>query len=247
MCYDHQESREGSPFHFGYVVRHLQPDETGYDAFRDMRRLSDVETGAILFDVGANVGQSVALFRARFKSPIIHSFEASPSTFKQLKERTQGVPDLHLNNFALGAHTEQRIFQENANSTLSSFLPIGKDFVTAEVTAQVQVEVNTIDSYCSGAGVEHIDVLKTDTQGFDYEVLKGAVRMMQHHKIHLIFVELQLLDSYVGAGQFEDVYILLKNHGFLPMAFYKQTHHGSHLAPLAEIDGLFLDQQFGRH
>jgi hypothetical protein len=68
--------------------------------------------------------------------------------------------------------------------------------------------------------------------------------MLRQHRVHLIFIEFQLLNAYIGAGLFEDVYRFLKDVGFLPMAFYKQTHHGSHLAPLAEIDGLFIDPKW---
>jgi len=233
-------------FHFGYIVRHLQPDELGYDAFRDMNRLSGVESGAILFDVGANVGQSIDSFRERFKSPIIHSFEPGPSAFARLQERTQGVPDLHLNNFALGAKPEERTFHENETSVLSSFLAAGRDGAGGNVIAKVAVPVNSIDNYCAHAGVMHIDVLKSDTQGFDFEVLKGALGMLREHRIHLVFVELMFLESYVGAPRFEELYAFLKDLGFVLMSFYKQLRNDSHLGPLAEIDGLFIDPQWRR-
>jgi hypothetical protein len=106
--------------------------------------------------------------------------------------------------------------------------------------AEVRIDVDTLDGYCSRAGITHIDVLKTDAQGFDYEVLKGASEMLGQHRVHLIFIELAFLESYVGAARFEETYRFLKECGFHLMAFYKQLHHGSHLAPLAEIDGLFI-------
>jgi hypothetical protein len=62
--------------------------------------------------------------------------------------------------------------------------------------------------------------------------------------VHLIFIELAFLESYVGGARFEETYRLLKESGFLLMAFYKQLHHGSYLAPLAEIDGLFIDPKW---
>ena len=232
-------------FKLGYVVRHVHPDETGYDPFKDMSRLTNVESGAVLFDVGANIGQTVALFREYFKCPVIHSFEPSPSTFEKLQAQTRGLPDLHLNNVGLGSHPGQLTLHENVDSTVSSFLSMGKDFVGGrEMIAEVRIDVDTVDDYCSRTGVTHIDVLKTDAQGFDYEVLKGASEILRQHRVHLIFIELQVLDSYVGGGRFEDTYRFLKDVGFLPMAFYKQTHHGAYLAPLAEIDGLFIDPKW---
>jgi FkbM family methyltransferase len=232
---------------FGYIVRHVHQDETGHDPFRDMHRLTNAKSGAILFDVGANVGQTVELFRERFTSPVIHSFEPSPSIFAELKQRTRTIPNLHVNNCGLGARADQLTFIEYDDPTHSSFRPLDEAFVgTDQTTGKVQVEVRTVDDYCAQAGITHIDVLKTDTQGFDFEVLQGAKNMLEQRRIHLIYIELQLLETYVGVITFEDVYRFLKNIGFLPMAFYKQTHHRSYLAPLAEIDALFIDPQWKR-
>ncbi|WP_263352080.1 FkbM family methyltransferase [Acidicapsa acidisoli] len=230
----------------GFDFRRRQPDEMGHDPYRDLSYLLDVATNPILFDVGANVGQTVASIHERFNSPVIHAFEPSPATFEKLKQRTNGIPNLILNNFAVGAHPDQRLLFENVHPTFSSFLPTGKDGGSRELTGQVMVDINTIDSYCHRAGITRIDVLKSDTQGFDYEVLKGAIGMLQEHRIHFLLIELQFLESYVGAPQFEEVYGFLKSLGFLPMAFYKQLHHGSHYSPLAEIDGLFVDPQWRR-
>jgi hypothetical protein len=105
----------------------------------------------------------------------------------------------------------------------------------------VTVELNTVDQYSSQAGISQIDVLKSDTQGFEFEVLKGALGMLSQHRVHFMLIELLFLESYVGAPLFEDVYPFVKSLGFVPMGFYKQLHHGSFHTALAEIDGLFMD------
>ena len=77
------------------------------------------KNGAILFDVGANVGHTVLSFRSHFSSPVIHAFEPSPSTFEQLKQQTSRIPDLCLNNFALGSRLERKVLIESAMNTLN--------------------------------------------------------------------------------------------------------------------------------
>src|SRR6187402_3249647 len=88
----------------GYDIHRISSGgDLGLDPFRDMRRLSAGNRRLVVFDVGANIGQSVDRFREVLERPIIHSFEPEPATFAELRRRKGGVPGLSLNNFALGS------------------------------------------------------------------------------------------------------------------------------------------------
>lgn len=228
---------------FGYQVQRVKNGQIGHDPFEDMRTLADTEGPAILFDVGANRGQSVSTFHAHFPSSVIHAFEPGPSTFELLKNQTGGIPNLHLNNVALGSNCERKTLIESSVDTVSSLLPRGKDFHWGDVTSHTDVDVISIDSYCQSNGITHIDVLKSDTQGFDYEVLKGGLNMLTQHRIHLIFVELLFADLYVGMPSFEEIYLFLKNLGFQLVSFYNISWQDSRLGWL---DGLFIDPHWQR-
>jgi hypothetical protein len=51
------------------------------------------------------------------------------------------------------------------------------------------VKISTIDRICEDCGVDHIHLIKIDTEGLDMEVLKGAARMLEDNAIDLIQVE----------------------------------------------------------
>jgi hypothetical protein len=95
----------------GYDVRRISGN-VGQDAFLDMRRLTGASRRLVLIDAGANVGQSINEFRSHFDSPIIHAFEPSRA-FPELQQRTSNIPDLHLNNFALGSESGEMNLIEN--------------------------------------------------------------------------------------------------------------------------------------
>ncbi len=226
----------------GYDIRRVDPNQLGRDPFEDMSRLTGAQTGAIVFDVGANIGQTIASFRSHFASPMIHAFEPGPSAFEQLKQRTMGTPDLRLNNLALGSRPERKVLLENAESSLSSFLPQGKDFCwQSDTTARAEVDVSSLDAYCDAGGIPRIHVLKSDTQGFDLEVLKGGSDMLRRHKVHLIFIELNWYEAYADLPRFEEVHLYLKDLGFRPVCFYNQAFLDSRLAWL---DGLYVDPEW---
>ena len=54
---------------------------------------------------------------------------------------------------------------------------------------QIQVRCTTLDRFCSERGVKQIDVLKIDTEGFEFEVLKGASSMLAQQAIKFIYFE----------------------------------------------------------
>ena len=68
---------------FGLKISKIHPDikEITFDEVY-VRHL----TNPLIFDIGANRGQSIDRFKKIFKNPIIHSFEPNPDEFKKLKK-----------------------------------------------------------------------------------------------------------------------------------------------------------------
>jgi FkbM family methyltransferase len=226
-------------FESGYDIRRRSKDELGCNPFWDMKQLVG-KVQPVLFDVGANIGQTITEFRKRFIRPVIHGFEPSPSTYAKLRARMNGTPDVHLQNFALGANRDRRVLLENSVSALTSLLPPG-EASWGEIVNQTQVDVHTLDTYCKDNGITHIDVLKSDTQGFDLEVLKGGIGLLTEHRVHLVFVELNFFELYKGLARFEEVYFFMRDLGFVPVAFYNQHTRDS---GIEWADGMFVDSKY---
>src|SRR6516165_10786567 len=100
----------------GYDIHKVHGPEPGADPFYDMRNLAGARPGHLIFDVGANVGQTIGYFRHSFEKPIIHSFEPNRTAFSELQDRCSGIEGVYLNNFALGAEVGRLELLENAYS-----------------------------------------------------------------------------------------------------------------------------------
>jgi FkbM family methyltransferase len=227
-------------FKLGYRLSRISEEPLGHDPLHDMKMLTQAGDHPTVFDVGANAGQSVTRFRDCFKSPTIHSFEPGSSTFRDLKLKTAGIPRLYLNNVALGSCRERRVFNENSGSDMSSFLELGKD-AWGTVTERREVEVDTVDAYCGRTAVTHIDILKSDTQGFDFEVLKGARGMFGEHRIHLVFFEVTFCEMYKGLPRFDEIYRLLAEQGLVLVSFYAMEYRDNRAG---WTDALFVDPAY---
>lgn len=196
----------------------------GQDPYADMTEIIR-KRDPLVFDVGANLGQTIDEIQGHFSQATIHAFEPNHSAFQSLSS-THRRPRVHLNNIALGGEPGRLQFFEQSASDMSSFLKPGTDagHIDSKVTASTDVDVSTIDDYCKAKGIAVIDILKSDTQGFDLEVLKGATGILEHQGIHAIYLEITFAKLYENLPRFDKIYGFIADHGFELVSFYKMWH-----------------------
>jgi FkbM family methyltransferase len=169
----------------GYDIHKLEP---GKNAFNDIKKVIGDKDRPVLFDVGANTGQTVDDLLRMFPNPQIHAFEPGAKAFRTLHNRH--AQRATLNNFGLGSGEQERLFFESQSTDMSSFLPTGADGWGNHAIEEKPVKLSSLDSYCTHRAIDQIDLLKTDTQGFDLEVLKGSQALLTERRIRLIYTEL---------------------------------------------------------
>ena len=212
----------------------------GVDSDNDIQTLLAGISSPIVFDVGANTGQSVRSITTLLGSCEVHSFEPGPVAFRQFETATREIPNLHRVNAAVGSVSGRQVFLENTYSDMSSFLRPAKA-AWGNVISKTLVDVITIDEYTERHNVERIDLLKIDTQGYELEVLKGATRAMLAARIRLIYLEVIFSEMYDDLPPFDVMYRFLLDHGFGLVAFYEFELLGNHLASWA--NALFLNPE----
>jgi FkbM family methyltransferase len=203
----------------------LQPLKTGLgkSAWLDARFLMD-DSQPVVFDVGANKGQTIREIRRLWPIASIHAFEPSPSTFELLLRDFGSDNCLRLNNVGLGSTPSRLLLQEHSREPyMNSFLASGKDSWSQPDHA-VEVEVDTLDAYCTRCGITSVDVLKIDTQGFDLEVLKGGTGILG--ATHFILTEVTFVELYAGMPPFDQLFRFLIEKGFSLVGMYDFHHQG---------------------
>jgi FkbM family methyltransferase len=179
-----------------------------------------VEINCVL-DVGANAGQFHDFLRGHvgYGGRII-SFEPVAELALALKDRADKESNWDICRFALGSCDEARTINVTKRDQFSSFLQ--PDFSTIDdylefnqIEHQETVTVRTLDSVMDEIGCraedEHI-YLKIDTQGFDLEVVKGAMRTLG--KILAMQTEVSVLKIYDGMPDFLTAIRVLAEKGF---------------------------------
>ncbi|HUR23447.1 MAG TPA: FkbM family methyltransferase [Acidimicrobiales bacterium] len=226
----------------GWRVSRAPKSSFGVDPYRDMRQLSINPHSPVIIDAGANVGQTVHRLKALFPSSRIHSFEPSPTTYAQLCDNVRKYAGVHTSAAGLGSMQGEAQLLENSHSDMSSFLPLGP-LAWGDVAMTTTVPIDTVDDYCERAGITAIDILKTDTQGFDLEVVKGAARLMASHQLHMVYMEVIFGAIYEGLPPADEVLHYMFEQGFRLVCFY-EFHFQENLASWS--DALFIDPSFAK-
>lgn len=164
--------------------------------FDDIYKIK-IKNKPIIFDVGANNGQTIQRFLSIFSKPIIHSFEPINDCCTVISKLYKSN-NIFINNLALGKKLSKRIFYINKSNVTSSFIKISEKFKFKKLYQPkkiIKTNVVTIDNYMKLNNIKKIDILKIDTQGSELEVLKGANKAFKNKIIKFIELEV-IINSY---------------------------------------------------
>lgn len=172
---------------------HLYSDgslPTGVSWLHDIRRAGALGPEPVCFDVGANVGQTVRQLRQAYAQARIHAFEPFSGPREQLREATHGDPRVEVVALAMGSAPGALSVRPHTESQMSSLAAPADD--PAGLPAE-SIHIVTLDGYCAEHGIGQIDILKTDTEGYDMEVLRGAAGLLSRQAVGYIYVEVGFL------------------------------------------------------
>jgi hypothetical protein len=95
-----------------------------YSKLNDINNLEKFlvnKPNSIIFDVGANIGQSVKLFKKNLKNPIIYCFEPISECLDIIKKNYTNDKQVILINAVVGKEKQQLNFYINYKNSTSSF------------------------------------------------------------------------------------------------------------------------------
>ena len=202
---------------FGYDII-----QTKYKEFYSVQDLDKIfktifqDKDLVIFDVGANVGQSINRFSKIFPNSSIHSFEPIKENYLNVKKKFKGK-DIYINNYAVGETICKKNIFVNADTGTSSFYPINKNSKWAKIRSKEhsmhvedfskkeEVNVITLDKYCEENNIKKIDILKIDVQGYEDKVLEGAENMLKKKKINTLEIEINFSNHYENKLSFYDI------------------------------------------
>jgi FkbM family methyltransferase len=183
----------------------------GYDNCCDIKTTGEAnflralggENPKLCIDVGANIGSYTEFILKNTSSDVI-SFEPLQKTFKRLESLQIGYPGrLDARNVGVGdCEGTLELFYGTSNSELATFsTEVNQiDYVGKSNVSSTSVKVITLDSITDSikSRYEKVDLLKIDTEGYEYKVLLGAKRFIDELKPSYVQIEFNLHQLFVG-------------------------------------------------
>jgi FkbM family methyltransferase len=190
----------------------------------DIGRVTPLSSLKTIFDVGAHQGESSLGYVREAKNAQVFAFEPMRRNFENLVAAVAGSGKIVPVHSALGSVPgELRVHHGETSQTHSLVETVNSQ--RASGSSEV-VNVGTVDEFCAANGIRHIDLLKTDTEGYDLEVLKGATSMLQQKAIDFVYSEVGFDPGDKQHTLFNSLFEFLTPHGFGFTGLYELSLNG---------------------
>jgi FkbM family methyltransferase len=191
-----------------------------------IRKLIDEFEISLILDVGANIGQFGTSMRELGYTGTLVSFEPVAAQFAKLKAAASGDPNWITLNCAAGVADETKSINVMSSSVFSSFnapskLQTSRFAETNAVVATESVKVRRLDGFIDEFGMrgklKHC-FLKSDTQGFDQNVLEGMGSYL--NEVRVLQLEISVTPIYENTVGMTDMLVYLQDRSFAPVALF---------------------------
>ncbi len=143
-----------------------------------------------IIDVGAHHGESLKLFIKNFNIKELICYEASKDNFLELKNLVNDLKkkiNIKIFNKAIGDNKRIVTFNQTSETSSSTFSKINFDsnyfkrkkyilnffFNKKYISKSYNLELNTLKDEIIFNKLKYVDLLKIDTEGFEFEIIKG--------------------------------------------------------------------------
>lgn len=184
-----------------------------------------LKQGNCFFDIGANVG----LFSLH-AAPIvggkgtIYSFEPTPETFDRF------IKNIELNDFnnitpenvGLSTTSGEMMFNTASNGydAWNSFAKLNE----LGLAKQIEVKVVSLDEYILQNKINKIDLVKLDVEGWEYNVLKGAVQLLSGSNSPTFMVEFTEENAFAAGYYCGEIYDFMVSFGYKWYSYNGETN-----------------------
>jgi len=172
----------------------------------------------VFLDVGANVGNYSKLLSKVFPHSKIFALELNPHTFDILF-RDPEITESNISCVNLGFSSKETIqkfytyAQKDNNMHASLYKDVFTDLHHDDQLLEIESSTIPLDIFCEKHDIAHVSFLKIDTEGHEFEVLKGAQKMLSLGKLDIIQFEFNEM-NIISRVFLRDFYHFLKEYRF---------------------------------
>ncbi len=176
----------------------------------------------ILLDVGSHKGEYISSLNSRFFINETFGFEPNPDIYDILNKRFNSQK-IKLFNYGISHNSGIISLNKNIETSSSSINELNSkskyykkkyfllNFLSSKkITSKIDVKVKRLDEFLNEYNINEVDLLKIDTEGFEYKVLQSLGSDIS--KIKIIHFEHHFDDMIIKNYKLSDIHnLLIKN------------------------------------
>lgn len=177
------------------------------------------------FDVGCHKGETVDLVNKIFLIKKIYAFDADANLIKRNKKSNpenvsfidsgvgdfNGVKKMYKHKFS----PINSLNNENYNSKYGKKRNRLLNFLYGNTERKKEIKINVIklDTFIKSQRIRKVDILKIDTEGYEFNVVKGLSKEI--NRVRIILFEHHFDNLLIKNYKFSDINNFLQNNGFI--------------------------------
>lgn len=224
-----------------WVWDHLLSNVAAKAHLRNLLRVHEID---LVLDIGANRGQFGRTLRELGYEGQIISFEPTEAAFRDLQAAAHADAHWEARRLALGdteAQAEINVYRSSEFSSLHAASAEGRSRFAEHLDLDhiETVDVRRLDTIIETAAFAPAGarmLLKTDTQGHDLAVLRGAQATLS--RTRAVLTEATVKPIYDAIPTYRDIIDFLGGNGFDLSGLYPISHE--HDLSLIELDCFFV-------
>ena len=198
-----------------------------------------------ILDIGAHSGKIADQLSVLYRPVFMGLVEPLPELARALTEK-EFSPRQRVFQCALGRTQSKEYMNVLSNLSSSSILQVTPEapivFNTKmDRVCKIEVQVRTLDDIFEECGLEVLDLLKIDVQGYEMEVFAGGNNTIK--RTRLVVCEVSFFEHYHGQPLFKDIYSHLQTQGFEIRRVFGYVYDPYGM--LIQCDVVFINKNMG--
>ena len=200
-CRNNKDDFKAMIIHKDDIIEHFRPKE-----------------GDIVVDVGAHIGlYTMIASRLVGENGKVIAIEAHPENYEMLNRniKLNGLTNVMPLNYAVySKETKIKLYLRDEELGCTVYNTIIGSRANTREDKSIEVNANTLDDLLQNNGISHADInwIKIDVEGAEFEVLKGAVKVLAKNKNIALLIEVHNLED--GKNLYRPIMDLLEKYNF---------------------------------
>jgi FkbM family methyltransferase len=171
----------------------------------------------VIVEIGAYTGTGTLDLAASYPYGTIFAFEPDPKAYAQLAQNMQSLKNVFTINLAVNTINGSAILCGNG---------VRASLLNLENTASgIDVPCVVLDEWCKYNGVNHIDFLRLDVGGLEWQIFQSSPNILK--TVNVLLMKTHLSPSRKSIVSFPLLKSLLENQGFKLLShWYEEGKEG---------------------